>query len=256
MTKAIVLHSGGLDSTVVLALAIQECGKGNVATCRVWYGSTHAAQELKAADAVAEHYGSLARYTIQLPNIFGGSSVSPSALMGDIPMPEMTYHELHNTEGPSPTVVPFRNANLISIAVTLAMRDGYDYVYAGMHGEDAHNWAYPDCTPEFLGAMANAVYIGTYHKVRLRFPLIWVMKSDVVRVGDRLQVPFELTWSCYQPVVTVIAGKPSSVPDDLTMENVKEVTAHCGKCPTCIERLQAFKANNLKDPVLYAVPLW
>lgn len=239
--SALVLHSGGLDSTVALALAIRDNGRNNVATVGIDYGSKHAKQELEAAFKIAKHLGVAGRYRrYTLLNIFGGGG---SALMGDIEMPHVDYATLHNTEGPSPTVVPFRNANLISVATTIAARDGYDLVYVGMHAEDAHNWAYPDCTPEFLGAMAACVYIGTYKQVRLVFPLCWMMKREVVQLGDRLQVPFHLTWSCYDPV--------DLGPDENPITAQRYI--HCGKCPTCIERKEAFTAANILDPTDYAV---
>lgn len=81
---------------------------------------------------------------------------------------------------------------------------------------------------EFNGAMTNAIYVGTYHKVRLVTPLQWMMKADVVGEGLALKAPFYLTWSCYR------GGQ-----------------AHCGTCPTCIERLEAFRVNGVQDPVLY-----
>ena len=238
-TRALVLHSGGLDSTVALALAIRDNGKNNVATISIDYGSKHATQELRASLYICAALGVSRRYKVDLPNIFAGGD---SALMGDIEMPHVDYATLHNAEGPSPTVVPFRNANLISIATTIAARDHFGLVYVGMHAEDAHNWAYPDCTPEFLGAMAACVYIGTYKQVRLVFPLCWMMKREVVQLGDRLQVPFHLTWSCYDPF--------DLGPDENPITAQRYI--HCGKCPTCVERKEAFAAANILDPTDYA----
>ena len=88
---------------------------------------------------------------------------------------------------------------------------------------------YPDCTPEFIGAMAAAVYVGTYHKVRLLTPLQWMDKKEVVLTGMHLEAPYELTWSCY---------------------NGAEVA--CGVCPTCRSRRESFALNGYKDPVPYA----
>jgi 7-cyano-7-deazaguanine synthase len=102
-------------------------------------------------------------------------------------------------------------------------------LYCGVHADDGVNWAYPDCTPEFIGAMANAIFIGTYHKVRLRAPLQYLDKAGVVREGLRLHVPYSLTWSCYKG-------------EDL----------HCGICPTCRSRKEAFELNGQADPVEYA----
>jgi 7-cyano-7-deazaguanine synthase len=102
-------------------------------------------------------------------------------------------------------------------------------LYFGAHAEDARAWAYPDCTPEFIGAMANAIYIGSYQQLRLRTPLEWLTKADIIQLGDRLGVPWEQTWSCY-------AGGQS----------------HCGTCPTCRARRQGFVRAGVYDPTMYS----
>jgi 7-cyano-7-deazaguanine synthase len=103
-------------------------------------------------------------------------------------------------------------------------------IFFGAHAEDAANWAYPDCTPEFIGAMANAIYVGTYYTVRLYTPIMWMSKAEVVRWGNELQVPFDMTWSCY-----------------------KGGDLQCGECPTCISRHNAFLDAGIPDPTTYAV---
>jgi 7-cyano-7-deazaguanine synthase len=101
-------------------------------------------------------------------------------------------------------------------------------IYIGVHADDGVNWAYPDCTPEFIGAMANAIYIGTYHKVRIRAPLQYDAKPDVVAKGNQLGVDFKNTWSCY-----------------------KGEGIHCGTCPTCRSRKEAFELTGIPDPTEY-----
>jgi len=250
MTKAVVLHSGGLDSTTLLEVAIQD-GNDEVLSLGIMYGSLHNEAEAAAALDVMEWYKQtdqmhyVRREVVEIPpSIFQGEA---SALMGEIPMPSLTYKEITESEGPSPTVVPFRNANLISAAVAIAEARGYDYVYIGAHGEDAHNWAYPDCTPEFLGAMASAVYIGTYQKVQLRFPFIWMTKSDIVVRAAELGAPIEFSWSCYNPVWV-----DARIAENDIQEGHYE---HCGHCPTCIERAQAFAQAGFADPTTYMVDL-
>lgn len=142
MKKAVVLLSGGMDSCTAMAVAKAD-GCGELIAVSARYGSLHQQQEVKAASDVIAWYGGKHIY-VDLPDIFKGAS---SALMGESEMPHMTYADLHEQVGPSPTVVPFRNANLLSIATTIAITHKAQYVYAGMHGEDAHNFAYPDCTP-------------------------------------------------------------------------------------------------------------
>lgn len=224
MSKAIVLLSGGIDSTTLLALAIRE--NDNVLALSCSYGQKHSV-ELDCARGIAWGYNTHWRL-VELPRVFEGAG--STLIDPGVPQPHLTYAEICESGGPSPTVVPFRNANFISVATAVAVAEKAQYVYIATHGEDAHNWAYPDCTPEFLGAMANAVYIGTYREVRLRFPFTWIIKRDVIALGAKLKVPYSLTYSCY-------SGKELA----------------CGLCPTCVERIEAFKANNLIDPIDYEI---
>ncbi len=221
--KAVILFSGGLDSTVALFQARSD-GADEILAVSFNYGSKHAGRELEAAAEIGEMYAE--RHIISnLPDIFVGSH---SAVMGDVDMPLEEYKDYESGEGESITVVPFRNGNLISAAVTIAEVNGFSKVYVGMHATDYSTWAYPDCTPEFLGAMANAIYTGTLGRVRLVFPLIWMTKAEVVTRGALLGIPFNLTWSCYE------GGR-----------------RHCGRCPTCLERIKAFVEAGYKDPVTY-----
>jgi len=231
--KAIVLLSGGMDSCTVAEQARAD-GCNELVAVTAGYGSLHQQAEMNAAKELAEWFHA-EHVVVELPRIFTGAN---SALMGEGTMPHLTYQEMGQAVGPSPTVAPFRNANLLSIATTIAITHKAQYVYAGMHGEDAHNFAYPDCTPEFLGAMANAVYVGSYHEVRLLFPFIWMSKADVCKRALELWAPLHLTWSCYSPVGISNGGY-----------------LQCGECPTCIERIEAFKHNGVVDPVPYRVPV-
>jgi 7-cyano-7-deazaguanine synthase len=230
LPRAVVLLSGGLDSTTALAQAIADGAKA-VTCVSVQYGSKHNTREARAARDVVQYYSHSVFVDLEIVNMPSRIFQSgKSALMNEIDMPHQTYKELMEGEGPSPTVVPFRNANLISIATAIAIRDEAPYVYAGMHAEDAHNWSYPDCTPEFLGAMANAVYVGSYHAVRLVFPFIWMGKDDIVTRAMSMSVPLDLTYSCYE-------GHEY----------------HCGQCPTCVERKEAFRSAGVEDPTEYEV---
>ncbi len=223
---AIVSLSGGTDSTVIMAMAAERFDK--IVAVSAFYGQKHE-KELESAAEVAKFYGA-EHVVLQLPNIFGGAG--STLIDPGLEQPQLSYLEILETVGPSPTVVPFRNANLISAATTIAVVKEASHVLVGMHATDANNWAYPDCTPEFLGAMANAIYVGTYQEVRLEFPLIWMHKIHVIRRGIELNAPFELTWSCYE------GG------DD-----------QCGTCPTCVERIESFRFNRYADPVPYAIPI-
>ncbi len=225
LRKAVVLLSGGIDSSTCAILACREFGPENVIALTLFYGQKHA-KEIEAAKSVSDWVGIKEHHIERLPDIFkgGGSTlVDP-----DQPNPETSYEEINKLHGVSPTYVPFRNANFLSAATTIALVKGADTIFYGAHAEDARNWAYPDCTPEFNGAMANAIFVGSYMKVRLVTPLQWMTKSEVIALGKQVGTPFALTWSCYN-------GNDQA----------------CGVCPTCVGRLRAFHENGLEDPIEY-----
>ncbi len=226
--NALVLLSGGLDSTVAMAEAYK-MHEGSVGAISFLYGQKHTT-ELNAAVAVSDYFG-IEHRTIEVPEVFAGTgSVIIEANEEEIP--QASYEELGDEFGVSPTYVPYRNGIFLSLATAVALVEGAGEVWAGMHAEDAHNWAYPDCAPEFLGAMAGAIYVGTYHQVRLITPHMWRTKADVVQAGLDLGVPFELTWSCYE-------GRNQA----------------CGTCPTCVGRIQAFARVGEQDPVKYEIDI-
>lgn len=227
-TQAFVLHSGGIDSTTCLYHAIKNFGSENTTAISVYYGQRHR-KEIECSQAICTAAGVKHR-TIKL------ADQPPSMLTDDaVEIPSVDYADI---KGVSPTYVPFRNGQLLSYITavahgSLATDDAghlkqQGVVYFGAHAEDAYNWAYPDCTPEFIGAMANAIYIGTYNYVRLATPLEWLGKADIVKLGTELCVPWQLTWSCYKG-------------EDL----------HCGVCPTCRARIQGFRDAGVMDPTEY-----
>ncbi len=217
--KAIVLHSGGIDSTTCLYLAIRDYGSNNVAGISIHYGQRHQ-KEIDHAESICQSLG-IEHHIVEL------TPLPPSMLTDpDVSIPSVSYSELD--EGVSPTYVPFRNGNFLSHVTAIAQAQGVSAIYFGVHAEDAQNWAYPDCTPEFIGAMANAIYIGTYHKVRLVTPLEWMTKKEIIQLGNSLSVPWEMTWSCY-----------------------KGERLHCGVCPTCRARQGGFYDADTLDPTVY-----
>jgi 7-cyano-7-deazaguanine synthase len=222
---AVVLLSGGVDSTTCLALAVRDHGVPATLALSFDYGQKHRA-EIEHARTVAQHY-SVQHQVVQLPNVFRGSG--STLIDGGPSNPVVSYDEL--AEGQSPAYVPFRNGLMLSTATALALVREAQAVYFGAHAEDGQRWAYPDCTPEFIGSMANAVFVGTYFKVRLLSPLQWLTKREVVGVGLSLEAPYQLTLSCYD-------GREPA----------------CGICPTCRSRRSAFRANGLEDPIPYAQP--
>lgn len=219
---AYVLLSGGIDSTTCLAYAIDTYER--VIALTVDYNQRHQV-ELKCASNIIMHYRNLGK---QVHQHHLGASLGVGGLNDSTQViPQVGYDQI---EGVSPSYVPFRNGSLLALATSEAQADpkGVAVMY-GAHAEDAANWAYPDCTPEFIGAMAAAIYIGTYHRVRLVTPLMWMGKSDVVSWGMVLSAPLHLTWSCYE------GG-----------------AVHCGVCPTCRARRLAFNQAGYADPTTYA----
>jgi 7-cyano-7-deazaguanine synthase len=231
MKKAFVLLSGGLDSTTVLYRAMKECDDCEAVSIN--YNQRHG-KELSYAAATCARLG-ISHTVLQLGDMLGKSMLNNP----DEPIPDKHYDEI---EGVSPTVVPFRNGVMLALLASFACEwvrqvdkampdnDVQAILYFGAHADDANNWAYPDCTPEFIGAIANAVYVGSYHSVRLAAPYQFMNKAEIVKEGHALGVPFRETWSCY-------AGG----------EN------HCGKCPTCYSRKEAFLLAGVVDPTTYDV---
>jgi len=213
LNKTLLLFSGGLDSTTLLAMLLKR--GDHVTPLSFHYGQRHNEAEKYAMDKVSRYYGvkdNLLHMDIRIPDL--------SVLTKRGNMPHLTYDELQNEIGPSPTYVAFRNGIFLSYACAFALSTGIETVAIATHASDAHNWAYPDCTPEFTGAMGAAMFIGTYFKVRLIAPFMHMTKDEVVRSGLELRVPYQLTWSCYEG---------GDVP--------------CGVCPTCLERQEAFRKN-------------
>lgn len=225
--KAFVLLSGGVDSSTCLAIANQEFDE--VTGISIDYGQRHS-KELEYAARQCDSL-EIVHDVISLRHVIPRTMLTDSRQ--DIP--SIPYDQI---KGVSPTYVPFRNGLMLSALVSHVSgqlgetnhREGEEWgIYFGAHSEDAQNWAYPDCTAEFIGAMANAIYIGTYQSVRLHTPLQWLTKDQVIKLGSQLGVNWQDTWSCY-------AGGEY----------------HCGVCPTCRARRQGFLKAGVNDPTIYA----
>lgn len=249
--KVFILLSGGIDSTTALAFARTRHEDAEFEAVTIDYGQRHR-REIQAAADICDVYN-IPHVVLDLKGLMSGMLVDK----GDAneAVPDVGYDEL--PKGISPTYVSFRNGLMLSALAARAQswvmqqeaqqkeempnwqdEEPYEfnaYIYCGVHADDAANWAYPDCTPEFVGGMANAIFIGTYNKVRLKAPFAELDKGMVVNMAVGLKAPLELTWSCY-----------------------KGEELHCGVCPTCRSRKDAFfiarRANggSLKDPTRYA----
>lgn len=228
--KALVLSSGGIDSTTCLAMAVKKLGAKNVSALSIFYGQRHE-RELQSSIAVAEFYN-VARYELDAAAIFKHSN---SALLNTSSQSlDKSSYAAQINKNRSPrisTYVPFRNGLMLSMAASFAdsiYENKYVELYIGVHADDASTgFAYADCRGDFVAAMSAAIRIGTYEKIKLVAPFLCQKKSDVVKAGLELGVPYHLTWSCYEGGDTP-----------------------CGKCATCIDRAKAFADNGIKDPAL------
>lgn len=225
MEKALVLFSGGVDSTTCLAMAVEKYGAENVIALSVYYGQKHS-REMESSKKIAEYYG-VKLITLDLALIFKGSDCSLLA-DSDKEIPQETYAEqLEKTDGkPVSTYVPFRNGLFISSSASVALSNGCTVIYYGAHSDDSAGNAYPDCSPEFNEAINRAVFLGSGGQLSVTAPFVNMTKADVVKKGLELKVPYEMTWSCYEG-----SDKP------------------CGVCGTCRDRIHAFEANGVKDPL-------
>lgn len=224
--KALVLFSGGVDSTTCLAIAIDRYGKENVVALSVSYGQKHT-KEVEAADNIAKHYG-VEFIKLDLAEMFKYSDCS-LLQHSDKEVPHESYAEqIKKTDGsPVSTYVPFRNGLFIASAASIALSKGCGVILYGAHADDAAGNAYPDCSEVFNNAMNTAVWEGSGHQVKIEAPFVGMNKAGVVKTGLALGVPYELTWSCYEG-----HDKP------------------CGVCGTCIDRQKAFEENGVTDPLL------
>ena len=224
--RALVLCSGGVDSTTLLAMAVERYGAENVYALSISYGQKHD-KEIDAAKAVAAHYGVEQRF-LDLAAIFADSNCSLLAHSTE-EVPEESYaDQLSESNGkPVSTYVPFRNGLFLSSAASMALSLGCSVLYYGAHHDDWAGNAYPDCSQEFVDAMNNAIVEGTGGELHMEAPFVQWSKADIVKKGLELGVPYELTWSCYEGGV-----RP------------------CGVCGTCIDRIRAFELNGVTDPLM------
>lgn len=216
--KAIVLFSGGLDSTTCLYWALD---KGYICeTLTVTYGQKHA-REVRAAQTIAQRLGvKQHNVTLDLPWLAASSLVDKNQAI-----PQHDLADITNGQIPS-TYVPGRNLLFLSVAASLADAIQADAVVAGPNAIDFSG--YPDCTPDFFKAAAQAMNLGTERGVKqgleVLAPLMDLSKTDIVKLGATLGVPFELTWSCYEGGETP-----------------------CGHCDSCKLRARGFAEAGIKD---------
>src|SRR5229473_4357623 len=225
--KAVVLLSGGLDSSTALAIAHHEGFE--LHTLSFDYGQRHQ-REVEAAGAIARHYHVQVQKTVTIDlRAFGGS-----ALTAGFDVPHARSLEKMSQEIPI-TYVPARNTIFLSFALAYAEVTDANDIFLGINAIDYSG--YPDCRPEYLEAyerMANLATKATTQDGRvfhIHAPLIHMNKAEIIRRGVELDVPYVYTWSCYEGWVLA-----------------------CGTCDSCLLRLNGFAEAGLKDPIAYQSP--
>ncbi len=218
--KAVVLISGGLDSPTVLAYALDN--NYTVYPVSYDYGQRHI-RELKSSEDICKYYGlKLKKIEIDMKQIGG------SALTDEIAVPE---RGLENIEKEIPTTyVPARNTIFLALAAAYGETIKASYIFIGANAIDYSG--YPDCRPEFFNSMEKTLNLGTELGIgngfRIKVPLQYLTKGDIVKLGRKLSVPYSLTWSCYN-------GREKA----------------CGKCDSCLLRLKGFMEAHDFDDIEY-----
>lgn len=218
---AIVAVSGGLDSCVTAAIANETY---ELALAHINYGQRTQERELKAFNDIADFYNAKKRIIIDFNHLakIGGSSLTDKSM-------KINDADLESKEIPS-SYVPFRNANILTACVSWAEVIGAEAVFIGAVFEDSSG--YPDCRPDFFTAFNSVIDLGTKPetKIRIETPIIYMNKSEIIKKGNELNAPLNLTWSCYQ----------------------SEDEA-CGVCDSCALRLRGFQKLELEDPIPYKI---
>ncbi len=224
--KAVILASGGLDSTVTAAVAKRDGCAIHLLT--IAYGQRHGV-EVERAGRVARALGAASHLVLEVDlRPIGGSALTTEQTV------PRDRSEAERREGIPATYVPARNTILLALALAYAESLEASLIYLGVNVLDYSG--YPDCRPEFLRAFEQVARVGTRagvsgKAIQIRAPLLMLTKAEIIQLGATLGVPFELTHSCYDPVADGSA---------------------CGRCDSCRIRLEGFRAAGLTDPIRYA----
>ncbi len=217
---AICLVSGGMDSCVAAAIAKTE--NQEIAFLHISYGQRTERRERQAFNDIADFYAVEKRLDISIEYLarIGGSSLTDASI-------EVAEANLESAEIPT-SYVPFRNANMLSIATSWAEVLKANSIYIGAVAEDSSG--YPDCRPEFFAAFEKTVEVGTKPETRIKIvtPIIHLSKVEIVRKGIEMNAPLHLSWSCY-----------------------RNEDAACGTCDSCALRLRGFERAGAVDPIKY-----
>lgn len=221
MEKVIVLVSGGMDSLVCAGIALEE--NQEVYFLHMNYGQKTSRRERLSFDSIADHYQIPLEKRKIIDMTFlqqiGGSSLTDDAI------------QVKSYQGDSSVIpdsyVPFRNSIILSLAVSWAEVVGANRLYIGANHEDSPG--YPDCRPSYYEAFNKVIEEGTKAgDIKILTPVISMKKKEIVQAGQKLNVPFEMSWSCY-----------------------KSSEKACGECDSCALRLRGFKEAGISDPIEY-----
>jgi len=227
--KAVIIYSGGLDSTVLLTQCRKEYDE--VIALNFDYGSKHNRKEREAARKITELLN-IPYYEYDIPTICRGGEPHKfvhtvdflrSDLLesgGEIPTEE------YNAENMEKTIVPFRNGIMLSLGAGFTESIGFGRIAIANHAGD--HTIYPDCRPGFIKSCRETIKRGTDKRIVLHAPFQYLTKAEIVKLGSEIGAPLELTWSCY-----------------------KGEEYHCGMCATCRERKEAFNSAGVFDPTVY-----
>jgi 7-cyano-7-deazaguanine synthase len=219
---AVCLVSGGMDSCVTAAIANEE--NQELAFLHVSYGQRTETRERESFEDIADYYEVKSRLVLSLEQFarIGGSSLTDTRIPVSAP-------NLSGSGIPA-SYVPFRNAHLLTAAVSWAEVIRAGSIYIGAVAEDSSG--YPDCRPEFYDAFQRVVDVGTKPEtsIEIRTPVIGMKKAEIVERGVALSAPLKLTWSCY-----------------------RESELACGNCDSCALRLRAFREAGVRDPIPYVL---
>jgi len=219
---SIVLVSGGMDSCVTAAIAKQE--NEDVAFLHISYGQRTERRERKAFNDIADFYNIEKRLDVSIEYLakIGGSSLTDESI-------EVSEANLESKEIPT-SYVPFRNANMLSIATSWAEVLKAKAIYIGAVAEDSSG--YSDCRPEFYEAFEKTIEAGTKPdtNIKIETPIIHLSKAEIVKKGIELNAPLHLSWSCY-----------------------RSEDSACGTCDSCALRLRGFSQAGEVDPIKYKI---
>ena len=218
MTKIVVVYSGGMDSFTLINLALYDEHK--VSAISFDYGQKH-----KKELSIARDFCKSNLINLEVVDI---SAIKPllkgSALTDEIEIPKGHYED----QTMKATVVPNRNMIMISLAIAHAISIDFEEVWYGAHTGD--HAIYPDCSPEFLESINNTSKLANYESIEVKAPFINLTKGQILSKGLDMNLDYSQTWTCYE-------GKEQA----------------CGKCGSCVERLEAFSENNTRDPIQYSI---